>query len=231
MREWEIEFKEYLKRLNLSAKEFKTELCLPELKDVCRILPLRNIKSISALLPINSDLLCYLIKQIKTIDGQKPFENASINIRKVDSRSLGIGQRFVYRENYQKLLEEVPGIFSRFAICHGLEDLGAYFIFGCDDNNEKAMACYLPPLVEMHNYDLGLVIMDGIHRNYIAKQTGGTPVSLIIDGVSAPFPCAAQKWSEIKVIPLAEKPANINNRYFELKKDLFRDLKYLGIDG
>ncbi len=32
MREWEIEFKEYLKRLNLSAKEFKSELCLPKLK-------------------------------------------------------------------------------------------------------------------------------------------------------------------------------------------------------
>lgn len=34
-----------------------------------------------------------------------------------------------------------------------------------------------------------------------------------------------------RLIPLAEKPANINDRYFELKKNLFRDLKYLGIDG
>ena len=85
MREWEIEFKEYLKRLDLSAKKFKSELCLPKLKDVFRILPLRNIKEIQSLIPISSEMLLYLVRRIKTLNGLEPFKNAEIKIWRPDS--------------------------------------------------------------------------------------------------------------------------------------------------
>ena len=76
-----------------------------------------------------------------------------------------------------------------------------------------------------------MVIMDGIHRNYIAKQTGHALNAILVDDIILPFPCAAKDWSEIQVIPLNQKPKDINERYFDLQQGLFRDLKYLGIDG
>ena len=73
--------------------------------------------------------------------------------------------------------------------------------------------------------------MDGIHRDYITKQLGCTINAILIKNVAIPFPCGIKSWEEIKVIGLAEKPKDINERYFNLQKELFRDLKYLGIDG
>jgi len=46
-----------------------------------------------------------------------------------------------------------------------------------------------------------------------------------------PFPCSPKNWKEIEIISLNDKPKNLEDRYFDLQKGLFRDLKYLGIDG
>lgn len=228
--EWQIKKEEYLKRLNLNEKDFEEQLCLPDTKAITQILPLKNIKKILSLIPISQEMLLNLIWRIKTLDGGKPFLAPKIKMIKMDPRHLKIGQKFVYRENYQKILEEVPDIFNRFLISGGgLSDLGAYFIFGLDENNSYSLACYAPPIVEQHEFNL--VIMDGIHRNYIAKQAGLTLNVILIENVDLPFPCAIKDWSEIKIISLSDKPKNIKERYFELQQGLFRDLKYLGIDG
>lgn len=230
MPEWQIELNEYLKRLNLEIEELEGQLNLPNIKKITKVLPLRNIKTIRSLIPISSDLLLYLLRRIKTLDNRKPFEKVKMRMIKLDPHHLKIGQKFVYRENYQKLLEEVPDIFSRFLVTTGgLSDLGAYFVFGVNGDNTYSLACYIPPIVERHGSDL--VIMDGIHRNFIAKQIGVSLNAILVENVSLPFPCAAKEWSEIRVISLEEKPKDINERYFSLKKGLFRDLKYLGIDG
>lgn len=230
MPEWQIDAPEYWKRLDLAPDDFVRELRLPDVKRVQKILPLRDIAVIESMVPMTAELLLYLIRRIKTLDGRPVFERARIEMVKIDPRQLKIGQRFAYRDNYQQLLEEVPGIFGRFFVgSAGLGDLGAYFIFGRDAQGEYAAACYIPPIVEKHGADL--VVMDGIHRNFIQKQAGSTVTSLLVTGVSLQFPCAARDWSDIKVIGLAEKPKDINERYFELHQGLFRDLKFLGIDG
>ncbi|MEX2053276.1 MAG: hypothetical protein WD898_03565, partial [Candidatus Paceibacterota bacterium] len=128
------------------------------------------------------------------------------------------------------LLEKVPDIFHSFLVTNGgLADLAAYFVFGFDENNEYAMACYMPPMIEKHGSDL--VVMDGIHRNYLIRQSGMTLNVLLIDNISFPFPCGVREWSDITVIPLDSKPEALAMRYFDLRQGLFRDLKYLGIDG
>lgn len=228
--EWQIQKEEYLKRLNFNEKDFEKQLRLPDVKAVTKILPLRNIKKIHSLIPIRLEMLLNLIWRIKTLDNRKPFLQAAIKMVKMDPRHLKIGQKFVYRENYQKILEDVPDIFNRFLISGGgLADLGAYFVFGLDENNSYSMACYTPPFIEQHGSDL--IVMDGIHRNYIAKQSGLTLNVILIEKANLPFPCATKEWSEIKIISLADKPKDIEERYFELQKGLFRNLKYLGIDG
>lgn len=230
MSQWQIDPEEYLKRLGLGLKDFERELKLPRTNEVTLVIPLREIKVVQSIVPINSQLLSYLIKKVKTLDGQLPFENAAIRQVRVNPHQLKIGQKYVYRENYQNLLENVNDLFRNFlGEWGGLGSLGAYFVFGLDQSENYSMACYIPPIVEVHNSKP--LIMDGIHRNYIARQTGLTINALIVKNVEVPFPCSPKNWEEINVIPLSTKPKELSERYFDLQKHLFRDLKYLGIDG
>lgn len=228
--EWQIDFEEYLQRLDLTENGFRSRLGLPSIKMVKKVLPLKDIKNISSVVPINRELLDRLLRSIKTLDGQFPFQKAQFEMLKFDPMQLQIGQKFAYRENYVQLLEDLSDIFAkRYAINPGISTLGAYMIFGESSTGEGAIAYYLPPIVEKHNNNL--VIMDGIHRNYITLKVGGTVYAILARDVVIPFPCSGKNWNEIKVISLAEKPKDINERYFDLRKNLFRDLKYLGIDG
>jgi len=112
----------------------------------------------------------------KTLDGRLPFQNSTIRQIVVNPHQLKIGQKYAYRENYQKLLENISGVFSDFfGEWQGLGNLGAYFIFGFNSGGQYSMACYIPPIIEIHGSKP--LIMDGIHRNYIARQTGLTMTS------------------------------------------------------
>lgn len=227
---WQIDPQEYLKRLNLKQEEFRQRLKLPDVDSITKIIPLRDLKVIQSLIPIDFKMVLYLLRKIRTFDGQTPFSNICIQMVRIDPRHLKIGQRFVYRENYQKLLEEVPDTFRQFMVtAGGLGDLGAYFVFGLNGDDRYSMACYLPPIVEKQTSDM--VIMDGIHRNYIAKQAGLAVNAILVESIDLPFPCGIRDWSAISVIPLQDKPKELKDRYFDLNKELFRDLKYLGIDG
>lgn len=230
MPEWKIDREEYFSRLDISVQEFKNELRLPAIDALRNIVPLRDLTCVDSLIPISFDFLAHLIRRIKTLDGRSPFTKARITMANIDPRMLKIGQQFVYREIYQSLIEEAAGIFQRFCVAsNGLGDVGAYFAFGSNGENAYAMACYLPPIVECHAGNL--VVMDGIHRNYISRQTGKTQNAVFVDTIAEPFPCGMRGWEDVCVIPLSKKPARTEDRYFELEQGLFRDLKYLGIDG
>lgn len=224
-----IEKTEFLKRLGCSEEDFVSQLCLPDMEKVGHIVSLRSMREVDAISPISKEMTLRLISQMKTMNGHSPFRNAKIKLAKFDPNSLKVGQRFAYRENLTSVLENLPAFFKKFMVPCGISELGAYFVFGNDTDGVPALACYLPPLVERHGKHV--VIMDGIHRNYIAMQFGVSLNVIFIEGVSIPFPCGMKEWSELKVISLADKPTNINERYFDLTKELFRDLKYLGIDG
>ncbi|MEK9186059.1 MAG: hypothetical protein AAB885_00550 [Patescibacteria group bacterium] len=228
--EWQIDFPEYLERLHLTERHFRKRLRLPMIGQVKKVLPLRELKEIHSVIPASQELLGYLIANIKTLSGELPFAKAKIEMLKLDPQQLRIGQKFAYRENYVQLLEELSDIFrQKYAINSGAANLGAFLIFGEDADGVSALAYYLPPIVEQHKDEL--VIMDGIHRNYITLQVGTTITAILVRNIQTPFPCSGHNWQEIRVISLNEKPADIRDRYFDLHKELFRDLKYLGIDG
>ncbi len=229
MPEWEISFKDYLRRMRCTPKLFENKLNLPRINDVKKVLPLRNLKNIDSIVPIKKEFLLTIIKKIKTIDGQSPFKDSVIKMIKIDSSHLKVGQKFVYRENYQSMLENLSNIFSDFSIPSGICDLGAYMVFGKDKNRNYCLSYYIPPIIEKHGSDL--VIMDGIHRNFINKQVGSTPSVILVENINVPFPCSLHSWDDIKIISLKHKPKDINKRYFDLNAFRFRDLKYLGIDG
>ena len=225
--EWEIPASDFWTRF--SADRFNHGLRLPDINAIEVIVPLRDLAVVESLVPMRRNTLAYFISRIRTLDGQPVFENNDIEMLKLDPRLLKIGQKFAYRENYVHLLESVTDIFDEFMITGGLGELGAFFAFGRDENDRKCMALYIPPIVEQHGAEL--VIMDGIHRDYIIKSTGTVINAVVVKNVTTPFPCSFHSWDELKVIGLEEKPKDINERYFDLNKGLFRDLKFLGIDG
>ncbi len=228
--EWEIEFEEFLRRLNFTTRKFKESLELPPVNRVKRVLPLRDIAKIVSVIPMSESLLFKMISGVQTNDKQQPFKDASLKIINIDPLQVKIGQKFAYMENWVRLMQDLPGLFSaQYAMGHGIIHLGAFTVFGNDASGEEALAFYVPPIVEQHGNNL--VIMDGIHRNYIVKQIGASILAVEVKNVSASFPCSCQEWSELRCISLMEKPKDINERYFDLKVDLFRDLKYFGIDG
>ncbi len=225
--EWEIPADDFWTRF--SPDRFNHGLRLPNLNTVQVILPLRDMKEVESIVPMRRNTLAYFISRITTLDGQPVFADNEIEMLKLDPRLLKIGQKFAYRENYVYLLESVTDIFDEFMITGGLGELGAFFAFGRDENERKCMALYIPPIIEQHGADL--VIMDGIHRDYIIKNTGMVINAVVVKNVTTPFPCSFHTWDELVVISLNEKPKDINERYFDLRKNLFRDLKFLGIDG
>lgn len=231
MPEWQLKPDEYFARISRSPHEFEQALRLPRVERVTKIIPLKELREVESVVHIPHDLLIHIVRNIRTLDGQLPFKSARIAMRHIDPSSLSVGQRFCYRENYVSLLEEVPHLLNGLLTMNGgIADFGPHFIFGKDITRSYAMACYLPPLVELH--EGRPVIMDGIHRNWISKQTGGiSPFEIIISDISVPFPCGIHPWEDLRVISLTEKPKDIHERYFDLTKSLFRDLKYLGIDG
>lgn len=227
--EWEIGKQEFLKRLGLETDMFARQLRLPDPENFSHIIPLRGMKNVSSIQPISWDLAVHLISRLKTMNGHMPFVRGSIKLAKFDPKTLKVGQKYAYRENLTGVLEGLPRYFENFLIPSGICELGAWFIFGEDWQGEPSLSCYLPPIIERHGKHF--VIMDGIHRNYIAMQFGVSLNAILVENICIPFPCGLRNWSELKVIPLSEKPANIDERYFDLTKELFRDLKYLGIDG
>lgn len=228
---WQINFREYLDRLELTDGKFRDMLRLPMIEGIQEVLPLKEIKEAESVVPMPQQMLRFILRNIRTLDGrQRPFEKATFELQKMGIRPLHIGQKFAYRENYVGLLENLSDIFRKnHAINSGILELGAFLVFGEDSQGKRGLAFYLPPIIEMHN---GVpVIMDGIHRDFIALQMGATIFAIVVSNVSAPFPCEPHSWDDLRVINAADKPKDLNERYFELHKELFRDLKYFGIDG
>jgi len=231
MSEWVIPFEEYLERAQLNLKTFQDYLVLPSrVRGIKKIIPLRTLRQIDCVHNMKTKFLLKIIQQIKTLDGLKsPFSHSHIDIVKIDPNQVKVGQKFVYREKYINMIESLPRVFHEFAIGSGFSDLGAFIIFGKDKSGHQCLSYYIPPMVEKHGNEL--LTMDGFHRNFLTRQMGSTINTVIIKNVNIPFPCSPHHWNETQVISIEKRPENIKERYFDLNKNLFRDLKYLGIDG
>lgn len=83
-----------------------------------------------------------------------------------------------------------------------------------------------PPLAE--EILNGVVLFDGIHRNYLCGSIGSTLNTVHISEVDEDLPFSILRWKD--AILCNTKPP-ISERYQGLKKEFFRDLSYVGIDG
>jgi hypothetical protein len=118
------------------------------------------------------------------------------------------------------------GMFEDHDVPYGISKKGACWIFGETAEGDRAIAQYLPPIVEQIGNRHA--VLDGIHRFSYVRGAGTTIEIVKISDPSIPFPCDLQKWSEVMTVDL--KPPK-DQRFFNLRAEYFRDLKYVGIDG
>lgn len=226
---WSIPIDDYLSRFRFTTHE-DVIYNIPNFANITEVVPLRAMERVLALMPIPDSLLRQIISQVRTPDNELCYEKSTLQGAQLDSQLLKIGQRFVYRDKYQAIIENISGIFGDYqiALAKGINNLGAYFIMGGTCNRKIGLAVYLPIIVEKHQNSL--VVLDGIHRAYLAHQIGSTIRAIVVDNASVP-PFEMKDWNKIKVISLADRPGQIADRYFGLQENNFRNLKHLGIDA
>jgi len=200
----------------------------PVWDSAARIVSLRDIQEIVS---VQAMPLAYLTRLIYNIglegdQGVRPYAGLTIKRLRMDPGGLHVAQTFIERRKYRALLEDFPCVFDGFCVTRGIAKLTANIIIGRLADGTMGIAHYLPPIVEENNGILCL--LDGTHRNYLIRAAGTTIESVVIIGVSTPFPCEPQKWPSVRAMD--EKPAR-DQRFVNLRSELFRDVKSIGIDG
>jgi len=156
-----------------------------------------------------------------------PYKGCRLDLIHPDQSTLEVGQTFVLESRVldmmqmSKCFKHIPGL----AI--GVASLPPKIILGQLKNGERAIAHYLPPIIESCNGNENF-LLDGIHRNYMVKAGSGRLCCIQVKEVKTPRPCVTVAWDTIKMVK--EKPPR-EQRFHNLDTRFFRDLKYIGIDG
>ena len=217
--------------IDLGTFEKRTGLRAPDngaWQRVVGIVSLRDLVSIERIELMNDEYLTRLLQGVTLVGepGARPYEGCKIRRMRIDPEMVSVGQRFVEKEKLLNLQTALFDIFHRTGATKGFAKKCAMVILGHVKSGDLAMAHYLPPIIERHGEMHGL--LDGVHRSFTAMRTGTTIEAIRISNVTAPFPCGFGKWRDVRMV--AEKPPK-PERFHDLKPELFRDLKYIGIDG
>lgn len=193
-----------------------------------RIVSLRNLKRIVDIRLMNDEYLANLLLSVTLVGdpAARPYEGCDIKRMRADPAMLAVGQTFVEERKLLNLQASFFDIFKGTGAPSGFAKKGAMIILGEPDDGGLAVAHYLPPLVEWHGERHGL--LDGMHRGYSAMRIGTTIEVIKICFPASPFPCDFGHWKNVRLV--GAKPPK-EERFYGLRPDLFRDLKYVGIDG
>lgn len=220
-----IIFDEFLARTGFTKNTFS----FLNHNSVTHVISLRDMKTIDAVLIMPREYLENLLSKIGLMGAPniKVYEKCSLHLVRMDPSQLYLGQRYVYRKKYTAIIENFRDLFNGFSVTRGISKLTALIVLGRDADGTYALAHYIPPIIESH--ERKVVIMDGVNRNFIIRNSGTTIESIVVENVNVAFPCTVMPWEKIEVIQ--EKPPCEADRFFDFRPELFRDLKSIGIDG
>lgn len=196
-------------------------------RDIKAVVPLTDIGEAIDITLMSNEYLRALICNVRfsSNEQERVYDGCKISAQRIDPRCLSLGQTFVQRSKLLRQIEDVPKIFAKFPIYHGAK-CNAMIVYGKTYEGLPAIAHYIPPIIEVH--DGRLLLLDGVHRNRLTLSVGTTIESIIIEKVRFPFPCDIDGWNKVKTVD--EKPP-VQERFYNLNPSLFRDLKWVGIDG
>lgn len=223
-----------LARVNVSATEFqdRTGINLERLRrrsEIQAVVSPRDMKRIEEVTLMPAWYRDQLLRCVTLVGDETEhiYENARMFLSMVDPSRVRLGQRYVYRSRYMSIVECLPNLFQQFSLVPGFSRIPMSVMFGEDADGRPVIGNYLPPIVEVHNNQYEL--MDGCHRGFLGRQAGHAVEMLVIEGVSVPFPCETRDWAHVSIRD--RKPDRVEDRFWELDQQLFRNLKHIGIDG
>ena len=177
----------------------------------------------------NTEELLDLIRQTTTLNDFPIYERAEIGLKRFDAEEAFPIAKYVLEQRLAELteLEEKLQI-------HGLS------IFDLDSVIEIGNVRMGPPVVEYSIDDAIPVIVDGLHRFYLAKESSLKINSLFIRNVHPDYPTISLpiEWDELSVVK--EMPEIVEDRRKlregipnndEVIRSFFRDFKFLGSPG
>lgn len=193
-----------------------------------RVVSLRDLAIIESVSLMRAAYLKRLLEGVSLQGDPKtrPYLGCKVDLITVEPKLLKVGQRFVQKDKYELFVEKFPQKFSEFYLDREIFGYMPYIVSGRTSDGRSAISYYLPPIVEVHHGVL--CALDGTHRNWHTRETSHSIKSVIIYDVKVPFPCGLHPWDDIQKV---EKKPPLSERYFDLKPDLFRNLKAVGIDG
>lgn len=188
----------------------------------------RALEFVDTMILMRTEILEKLVRKIPLRSEEKefPYKDSEISVFSREPKGFEVGQTFISSQKILSIMDNLEGrIFSGFEL-KGISKMPPVQIYGLDKQGKKVIAFYIPPIIEIHGNQA--VLIDGVHRSYICKSAGTTINAIHVNNVSAPLPFKAIKWQNTSVV--TEKPP-IEQRYLDLKKEYFRDLGAVGIDG
>jgi hypothetical protein len=217
-----IDLSDFGRRTGLDMREYA------QMSGADRIVSPLQIQIARHVLNMRLDYLERLLKSVPLLGdpARKPYAACRIDRYRLDPNMSKVGQTFIERRKINALNETFGGMFDEHDVPYGIAKKGASLIFGTTAEGDRAIAQYLPPIVEQ--IASRHAVLDGIHRFSLTRSAGTTLEVVKINDPTEPFPCDLRKWSSIKAVD-AKPPKD--QRFFNLNEALFRDLKYVGIDG
>ncbi len=216
--------------INLAVEELEERIKCRlngELPEYNVIVSPRELRQVTNVCVMHQKLLTNLISGIPLRgDSINPYRGLEVELALTEPRTFQIGQTFVLKDKILGIMTQMPQkIFDGFCLS-GISTAPPLQLYGIDTQNRKAIALYVPPIIEYHSSRPAL--LDGIHRSYICKGTGAPINAVQIFNVSMPLPFSPLSWGDCSLS--TEKPPK-EQRYRGLRTELFRDLTYVGIDG
>lgn len=218
---------------DIPLKEIESLIEMPingDLTGYERIISPRELAEVKGMTFFREDVFQSLIRRIplrsKSEGKIYPYLDSKIEILGSEPKGMNIGQTFILKDKVLSITEGLEkGIFEEF-VTKGISKMPPAQIYGLDKQGRKALAFYIPPIVEIHKDRPALI--DGIHRSYICRAAGTTIFAVHIYDVAVRLPFDPLTWKDAK---LQDKRPPVEKRYKNLKRELFRDLGAVGIDG
>jgi len=191
------------------------------------VIPLRGIEKINSISVFSKGVFERLLRKVPLKNQDEfPYLDAKIKVYKISPRGARTGQRFVSEEKINGLMKGLEKRIFRDYFIEGFSGIPPIIVKGINQEGEDAVSFYSPPIIEVANGEG--VFLDGAHRGYIAEITGTSIYAVHIFGVTSPLPFMPIDWDEVKLI---KGKLPIEQRYKDLRKEYFRDLSTIGIDG
>jgi len=218
-------------KINIPLEEIEEKIKMKingDLNNYNKVVSPRDLKYVKVMTFMKRDILDRLIRNIPLRQDPSilPYADSNIEVFGREPKGTLVGQTFVLEKKLLSLMRGLEnGVFSEFVV-KGLSKMPPTQLYGIDENGEKSIAFYIPPIIEIHNNNA--VLIDGIHRSTICGSAGTTTNAVHISNVKIELPFTPIYFREVKTVSI--KPP-IDERYVNLKKEYFRDLGALGIDG